>query len=70
MSIFPIANPTKNTLETRTVIDFTKSENNELKDRLEMKESENSKLNTKVEALEKEIRNQKFLKLQLGCPRY
>ena len=35
-----------------------------MKDRLEMKESEVSKLNAKVEVLEKEIRNQKFLKLQ------
>ena len=35
-----------------------------MKDRLEMKESEVSKLNAKVENLEKEIRNQKFLKLQ------
>ena len=61
---FTISNLTKNSLETKTVIDFTKSENNELKDRLEMKESEVSKLNAKVEVLEKEIRNQKFLKLQ------
>ena len=35
-----------------------------MKDRLRMKESEVSKLNTIVEVLEKEIRNQKFLKLQ------
>ena len=61
---FTISNLTKNSLETKTVIDFTKSENNELKDRLRMKESEVSKLNTIVEVLEKEIRNQKFLKLQ------
>ena len=61
---FTISNLTKNSLETKTVIDFTKSENNELKDRLEMKESEVSMLNAKVETLEKEIRNQKFLKLQ------
>ena len=61
---FTISNLTKNSLETKTVIDFTKSENNELKDRLRMKELEVSKLNTIVEVLEKEIRNQKFLKLQ------
>ena len=61
---FTISNLTKNSLETKTVIDFTKSENNELKDRLEMKESEVSMLIAKVETLEKEIRNQKFLKLQ------
>ena len=35
-----------------------------MKDRLRMKELEVSKLNTIVEVLEKEIRNQKFLKLQ------
>ena len=61
---FTISNPSKNSFETKTVIDFTKSENNELKDRLRMKELEVSKLNTIVEVLEKEIRNQKFLKLQ------
>ena len=35
-----------------------------MKDRLKMKELEITKLNTIVEVLEKEIRNQKFLKLQ------
>ena len=45
-------------------MDFCNSENNELKDRLKMKELEITKLNTIVEVLEKEIRNQKFLKLQ------
>ena len=64
LSTLQFQTPTKNSLETKTVIDFTKSENNELKDRLRMKELEVSKLNTIVEVLEKEIRNQKFLKLQ------
>ena len=35
-----------------------------MKDRLKIKELEITKLNTIVDVLEKEIRNQKFLKLQ------
>ena len=50
-------------------IDFTKSEMNELKDNLHMKELEVSKLNKKVEDLEQEMRNQRFFKLQFRVPR-
>ena len=50
-------------------IDFTKSEMNELKDNMHMKELEVSKLNKKVEDLEQEMRNQRFFKLQFRIPR-